>query len=67
MRYRRRVEGSLAQSIWAAVMIPHRKAGHMTALRPATNFLPNTPLNLKGRPHMDGRHKAGHDDGAARR
>ena len=35
----------------------------MTALVPATNFLTNPPLNPKGRPHMDGRHKAGHDGG----
>ena len=26
----------------------------MTALVPATNFLPNPPLNLKGRPHIRG-------------
>ena len=36
-------------------MTPHRKAGHMTALVPATNFLLNPLLNPKGRPHMDGR------------
>jgi hypothetical protein len=34
----------------------------MTALVPATNFLHNKPLNPKGRPHMDGRAKPGHDD-----
>ena len=48
------LRGSLAQTIWAAVMTPHRKAGHMTALVPTTNFLHIAPLNLKGRPHMDG-------------
>ena len=34
----------------------------MTALVPATSFLPNVLLNPKGRPHMDGRAEPGHDD-----
>jgi len=38
LRHRMAVEGSLAETIWAAVMIPHRKAGHMIALVPATDF-----------------------------
>ena len=46
-------------------MTPHRKAGHMTALVPATNFLLNPLLNPKGRPHMDGVAKPRHGGSVA--
>ena len=47
---------------------PHRKAGHMTALVPVVDSA-TSPLNPKGRPHMDGRdkpHKPGHDGDESR-
>src|SRR6516165_6685582 len=31
LRHRMAVEGSFAETIWAAVMTPHRKPGHMIA------------------------------------
>ena len=42
------VEGSLAETIWAAVMTPHRKAGHMIALVPGTNSAAQSALEPNG-------------------
>ena len=45
--------GSLAETIWAAVMIPHAKTGHMIALVPDTHLPLKLPLNVNGRPNMN--------------
>ena len=49
-----------AEPIWASGLIrPHTQAGHMTASNRSPSF--RRSLQAGGRPHMDGRHRAGHD------
>src|SRR6516162_10933458 len=47
LRHRMAVEGSFAETIWAAVMTPHRKAGHMIAPDQAPTLL-QSALETRG-------------------